>query len=183
MGLTAGSGGGRVLEVSWLTGDTVDFSIHNFICDLNFCARPAEYKPLLLTVHALIVQIHTGHPRLAAALRFPIAGAGGNLLEAQHRVTGAAQLAGEEMVPVFVVGIMEAGLANRVLAGAADSMDKLAWGTAGAADLMQGLVVFLVRVPASLVFYAIWGHLERMNPWALCGRDQAPPAGLVSQEF
>lgn len=62
------------------------------------------------------------------------------------------------MVPVFVVGIMEASLANRVLAGAADSMDKLAWGTAGAADLMQRLVVFLVRVPASLVFYAIWGH-------------------------
>lgn len=30
------------------------------------------------------------------------------------------------MVPVFVVGIMEASLANRVLAGAADSMDKLA---------------------------------------------------------
>lgn len=31
MGLTAGCGGGSVLEVSWLTGDTVDVSIHNFI--------------------------------------------------------------------------------------------------------------------------------------------------------
>lgn len=35
----------------------------------------------------------------------------------------------------------------------------LTWGTAGAADIVHGLVVFLVLVPASLVFYAIWGHL------------------------
>lgn len=122
-------------------------------CDLSFCARPAEYRPLLLTVHTLVVQIHTGHPRLAAALGFPIAGARGNLLEAQHcraereesgrswpsrgapsagwpspltRVTGAAQLAGGEMVPVFVVGIMGARLAGCVLAVAAGGMDKLA---------------------------------------------------------
>lgn len=35
----------------------------------------------------------------------------------------------------------------------------LTWGTAGAADLMLRLVVFLLLVPASLVFYAIRGHL------------------------
>lgn len=35
----------------------------------------------------------------------------------------------------------------------------LTWGTSGAADVIHGLVVFLVLVPASLVFYAIWGHL------------------------
>lgn len=156
MGLTAGSGGGSVLEVSWLTGDTVAVSIHNFTCDLGFCARPAEYKPLLLTVYTLVVQIHTGHPRLTAALGFPITRARGNLLEAQHRVTGAAQLAGGEMVPVFIVGIMGTSLANCVLAVATYSKGKLAWGTAGAADVMHGLVVFLVLVPASLVFYAIW---------------------------
>lgn len=35
-------------------------------------------------MHALFVQIHTGHPWLTAALGFPITGARGNLLEAQH---------------------------------------------------------------------------------------------------
>lgn len=35
----------------------------------------------------------------------------------------------------------------------------LTWRTARAADVMHGLVVFLVLVPASLVFYAIGGHL------------------------
>lgn len=63
------------------------------------------------------------------------------------------------MVPVFVVGVMGASLANCVLAVAAYLKDKLAWRTARAADVMHGLVVFLVLVPASLVFYAIGGHL------------------------
>lgn len=35
-------------------------------------------------MHTLVVQIHTGHPRLTAALGFPIAGTRGNLFKAQH---------------------------------------------------------------------------------------------------
>lgn len=165
--MAAGCRGRSVLEISWLAGDTGDVSIHSFICNLGFRARLAHYR--LLAVHALFVQIHTGHPWLTAALRFPIIGARGNLLEAQHRVTGAAELAEGEMVPVFIVGIMGASLASCVLAVAAYSRDKLAWGTAGAADLMLGLVVFLVLVPASLVFYAIWGHQLGLS----CHQDPA----------
>lgn len=60
---------------------------------------------------------------------------------------------------MFIVGIRGASLANCVLAVAAYSRDELAWGTTGATDLMLGLVVFFVLVQASLVFYAIWGHL------------------------
>lgn len=156
MGLAAGCRGGSILEVSLLAGDTADVSIHNLVCNLGFCAGLALHRSL--AVHTLTAQIHTGHPWLTAALGFPITGARGNLLEAQHGVTGAAQLAEGEVVPVLIVGIVGASLTRCVLAVAAYGRDKLAWGTAGAADLMLGLVVFLVLVPARLVFYAIWGH-------------------------
>lgn len=142
--------------MSWLAGDTADASIRKFICNLSFRARWAVYK---FAVNTLIGRIqHTGHPWLTAALGFPVTGARGDLLKAQHRVTGAAHLADAEMVPVFIVVIWGASLASCVFVGAAYGRDKLAWGAARAADVMTGFVVFLVLVPACLVFNAIWGH-------------------------
>ena len=83
----------------------LQISLHSappLTCDLGFCARLAEYKPLLLTVHTLIVQIHTGHPRLTAALGFPIAGARGNLLKAQH-CQGEGRVREELALPVVPI--------------------------------------------------------------------------------
>lgn len=107
---------------------------------------------------ALPVPKAAEHSWLAVALGFLFASARCSLLKAQHLVTGAAQLAGEEMVPVLVVGIFRARGTNRVLAVATFSGDMSAWGAAGAAGLVLGFVVLLFLVPAGLVLHVVWGH-------------------------
>lgn len=98
------------------------------------------------------------HSWLAAALGFLFASARCSLLEAQYVVTGSAELAICEVVPVLIVGIFRARGTNCVLAEAAFSGDMRAWGAAGAAGLMLGLVVLLFLVPARLVIRVVWGN-------------------------
>lgn len=98
-------------------GNTVTVSHPDFICQLSFGARRAVRE--WLAVYTLSVPVYAEHSRLAAALGFLSAGARHGLLKAQHLVTGAAQLADGEMVPVLVVGIFGAHGTHCVLAAAA----------------------------------------------------------------
>lgn len=116
MRLAVGIGGGGVLEVPCFTGNTVAVSLPSSVFELGFCARWAVRE--WLAVYTLRVPKDTEHSWLAAALGFLFASARRSLLEAQHLVTGAAQLADGEMVPVLVVGIFRAHGTNCVLAAA-----------------------------------------------------------------
>lgn len=137
-----------------LTGHTVSVNYPDFICQLGLSAWWAVGE--WLTVYTLRVPVHAEHSWLAAALGLLSAGARHGLLEAQHLVTGAAQLAEGEMVPVLVVGIFWTLGTNGVLAAAAFHGDVCAWGAAGAADLMLGFVVLLFPVPARSVLRVVW---------------------------
>lgn len=171
VGLAAGPGGGGVLEVACLTGHTVSVSRPDFICHLGLGARWAVRERL--AVHTLSVPVHAEHSWLATALGLPSAGARHGLLEAQHLVTGTAQLADGEMVPVLVVGIFGTEGTDGVPAVAAFGQDVHAWGAAGAADLMLGFVVLLFPVPAGLVLRVVWGLLHGPRPQQLgLGRCQ-----------
>lgn len=89
-----------------LAGNTFSVRLPNFISELSFGARWAVEE--WLAVDTLRVPEDAEHPRLAAALGFVFAGTRRDLHEAQHLVTGAAQLADGEVVPVLVVGIFRA---------------------------------------------------------------------------
>lgn len=156
VGQAAGIRGGGVLEVPCLTGHTVVISLPNLTFELSFSARWAVGE--WLAVYTLMVPTDAEHSWLAVALGFLFASARCSLLEAQDLVTGAAQLADGQMVPVLVVGVFRARGTNGVLITATFSGDVSAWGAAGAAGLMLGFVVFLFLVPAGLVLRVVWGQ-------------------------
>lgn len=139
-----------------LTGHTVVISLPNLTFELSFSARWAFGE--WLAVYTLMVPMDAEHSWLAVALGFLFASARCSLLEAQDLVTGAAELADGQMVPVLVVGVFRARGTNCVLITAAFSRDVSAWGAAGAADLVLGFVVFLFLVPAGLVLREVWGQ-------------------------
>lgn len=172
MGPAAGGGRGGVLEVSSFTGDTVAVSLYDFIFELGLGARRAVGE--WLAVLTLRVPKDAVHPRLAVALGLAVASARRELHEAQHLVTGAAQLAEGEMVPVLVVRLLGACGTDGVLAAATFGGDVRAWGAAGAAEAKLGLIVLLFLVSAALVLCVVWEPLHRLLPLQLglgCGQE------------
>lgn len=107
------------MEVPCLTGHTVAISLPNFTFELSFGAWWTVRE--WLAVYTLMAQKDAEHSWLTVALGFLFASARRSLLEAQYLVTGAAQLAVGEMVPVLIVGIFTAFVTNCVLAAAAFS--------------------------------------------------------------
>lgn len=174
VGLAAGGGRGGVLEVSSFTGDTVAVSLRDFIFELSLSARRAVGE--WLTVLTLRVPKDAVHPRLAVTLGLAVASARHELHEAQHLVTGAAQLAEGEMVPVLIVRLLGARGTDSVLEAATFGGDVRARGASRAAEAKLGLVVLLFLVSAALVLCVVWEPLHGPLPLQLgLGRGQETP--------
>lgn len=173
----------------------------------------------------LMVQIDAGHSWLAVALGFLFARARCNLLEAQDLwgdktaqwrgctpgdpgpprhtsltlITGAAQLAEVQMVPVLIVGVFRARGTNCVLITATFSRDLSAWNVSGAVGVSgdqgstltsaTGCVTLGLSLsapahegwPVSLTVSASWFSWEMVAPclWRQRGgRSPLEPASL-----